>query len=260
MPDSGGAQLGDALGAIARTPTLLVALDFDGTLAPLVDDPTLARAIPQARDAILQLLTLPATRVALISGRAMASLIDVSQLPENVLLSASHGVEARLDAPVELTLEPKELASVAALKAVIDPIADGYDNVWVESKPAGFALHSRLASPADAQAASNAALDAIKALDGITVRHGNNVLEFSVRATNKGDAVHRLSQHVGATAVFFAGDDVTDEDAFAALGPEDLTLKCGQGATLAKYRVGTPEEVADVLQALAKERRSEISA
>src|SRR5690606_34984352 len=88
-----------ALAELARVPMLLVALDFDGTLAPEVDVPDDARAIPAARDAVLRLNELDATRVALVSGRAMASLIHVSRLPDDVLLIGSHGIEQRLDHP-----------------------------------------------------------------------------------------------------------------------------------------------------------------
>ena len=81
-----------ALRELARTPRLLVALDFDGTLAPEVDDPNRARALPEAREAVLRLLGMPRTRVALVSGRSLASLEHVSQLPDNALLIGSHGI------------------------------------------------------------------------------------------------------------------------------------------------------------------------
>ena len=71
-----------ALHELASTGRLLVALDFDGTLAPEVDDPAHARALPEAREAVLRLLALPGTRVALVSGRALGSLEEVAQLPE----------------------------------------------------------------------------------------------------------------------------------------------------------------------------------
>ena len=77
---------------LSQTPRLLVALDFDGTLAPEVDVPDDARAIPAAREAVLRLLRVPHTRVALVSGRAMESLIRVTDLPDNVLLFGSHGI------------------------------------------------------------------------------------------------------------------------------------------------------------------------
>src|SRR6188768_1124490 len=86
-----------ALRELARTRTLLVALDFDGTLAPEVDDPARARALPAAREAVLRLLAMPRTRVAVVSGRAIESLEEVVDLPDNTLLVGSHGVEFRLD-------------------------------------------------------------------------------------------------------------------------------------------------------------------
>jgi trehalose 6-phosphate phosphatase len=246
--------LGEAIAELARTDTLLVALDFDGTLAPLVDDPAEARALPEARSAILALLELPKTRVALISGRAMASLIEVSQAPDGVLLSGSHGVEVRLGTEPELALTAQERDRVARLGQALRLVADQFDGVWVETKPAGFALHTRLASDADTQAALRAATEAAGSFDGLTTRRGSNVLEFSVRSTNKGDAVDRLREFSGATAVFFAGDDVTDEDAFAALGTSDLGLKCGSGQTRAPFSVPGLPEVAQVLHDLAAQR------
>lgn len=243
-------DLSEALAAIARTDILLVALDFDGTLAPLVDDPADARALPRAQDAVLALLEVPRTRVALISGRAMGSLMQVSQLPEAVLLSGSHGVELRLDAEVIVDLSADELRRRGRLKSALEAVAARHDRVWVEEKPAGFAMHTRLASAATADAAVRDARDAVTGIDGITSRPGSNVLEFSVRRTTKGDAVQRLREHSGATAVFFAGDDVTDEDAFAALGPGDLGLKCGDGSTAAAFSVAGAAEVAEVLHRL----------
>ncbi|MFB2351101.1 trehalose-phosphatase, partial [Priestia megaterium] len=88
-----------ALRELARVPRLLVALDFDGTLAPEVDSPEKARAVPEAHDAVLRLMRAPRTRVALVSGRALRSLIEVSDLPDDALLVVSHGIEIRLDEP-----------------------------------------------------------------------------------------------------------------------------------------------------------------
>lgn len=254
MPD-----LAAAIAEIARTQTLLVALDFDGTLAPLVDDPSKARAVPQAQEAILALLELPATKVALISGRAMDSLIEVSEAPAAVLLSGSHGVEVRLDTEPMLVLEREERLRIDQLKRALEVVAERYAAVWVENKPAGFALHTRLASEVDALNAFREAEDAAQQITGLTSRTGSDVIEFSVRSTDKGDALRRLSEHCGATAIFFAGDDVTDEDAFASLQPGDLGLKCGTGQTLAAYRVDSPGQVAEALQQLAAVRKDGVS-
>lgn len=245
-----------ALHEIARVKRLLVALDFDGTLAPEVDDPEQARAIPEARAAVLRLLALPNTRVALISGRALASLELVSDLPDDALLVGSHGIEIRLDsAEHQLTLDETELKRKVALSEVLEEVVDSLDQVWLEPKPAGFALHTRLATEEDSRIAHLVALQEARAEDDeLKIREGKNVLEFSVRSTHKGEALEHLRGYTEADAVFFAGDDVTDEDAFAALQPHDVGLKSGPGETLAAHRVPSPLEVAQVLDLLAEYR------
>jgi len=249
-----------ALRELARTPRLLIALDFDGTLAPEVDDPERARALPEARAAVLRLLAMPRTRVALVSGRSLASLERVTQLPDNALLIGSHGIEIRLDDPNDkIGLDAAELERVGLLKEVLDEVADSFDQVWLEPKPAGFALHTRLATEHNSRVAHLVARsEAAAEVSGLTVRNGKNVLEFSVRSTTKGEAIEHLRGYTKADAVFFAGDDVTDEDGFAALGADDLGLKAGEGTTLANYRVKGPIEVSRALSLLADLREGDV--
>jgi trehalose 6-phosphate phosphatase len=249
-------ELVGSLRELARVSRLLIALDFDGTLAPEVDDPEKARAIPEAHAAVLALLELPATRVALISGRSMASLEQVTDLPDSALLVGSHGVEIRLDHPGDaVSLDTTELRQVGLLNEVLGEVADSFDQVWLESKPAGFALHTRLASDHNSRVAHLVALsEATAEIGNLKVRKGKDVLEFSVRGTTKGDALEHLRAYMNANAVFYAGDDVTDEDAFAALGPDDFGLKSGAGETIAAHRVSGPHQVAQVLALLAEFR------
>jgi trehalose 6-phosphate phosphatase len=246
-------ELVGALHELARVKRLLVALDFDGTLAPEVDDPEMARAIPEARSAVLRLLDIPNTRVALVSGRALASLEQVSDLPDSALLVGSHGVEIRLDTTDDaVSLNTTELHRVDVLNQVLGEVADSFDQVWLEPKPAGFAMHTRLATEHNSRVAHLVALsEATAELENLKVRKGKNVLEFSVRSTTKGEALEHLRGYTAANAVFYAGDDVTDEDAFAALGVDDLGLKSGAGDTVAAHRVPGPLEVAQVLALLA---------
>jgi trehalose 6-phosphate phosphatase len=249
-------ELVGALRELARVPRLLVALDFDGTLAPEVDNPERARALPEAREAVLRLLALPSTRVALVSGRSLSSLEQVSGLPDNALLIGSHGIEIRLDNPDDaFELKPHEQEAVEVLNEVLGEVAGSFDDVWLEEKPAGFALHTRMASDHNSRVAHLVALSEAQAeVEDLKIRKGKNVLEFAVRSTTKGEAVEHLRRYTKADAVFFAGDDVTDEDAFAALGVHDLGLKCGPEPTLAAYRVSGPPQVAQVLSLLATYR------
>ena len=245
--------LREALAAIAVTPRLLVALDFDGTLATQVDRPENARALPESRAAVERMLQLPATRVALVSGRSLADLERVSRFGRDVLLVGSHGIELRLDDPDDvIALNDKERESMAVLEQVLEQVADSLDQVWLEPKPAGYALHTRLATNRRSRVAHLVAMSEAQAeVDDLKVRMGKDVIEFSVRSTTKGEAVEHLRRYTNATAVFYAGDDVTDEDAFAALGPGDLGVKSGSGETAAAHRVQGPRQVATVLTQLA---------
>jgi trehalose 6-phosphate phosphatase len=251
-------DLRDALAEVAVTERLLVALDFDGTLAPVVDDPAKARALPESRAAAERLLAVRGTRVALVSGRSIESLEQVARASDDTLLVGSHGVELRLDSPDDaLTLDEEEQDRLGLLGSVLDQVADSVDEVWVEAKPAGFALHTRLATEKSSRIAHLVALSEARAeVNDLTVRRGKDVLEFSIRSTTKGESVEHLRRYTAATAVFYAGDDVTDEDAFEALGPGDLGVKIGAGATVADYRVSGPVEFARVLTLLADLREA----
>jgi len=252
-----------ALRELARKPRLLVALDFDGTLAPEVDDPAAARALPEAREAVLRLAAAPRTRVALVSGRPIAGLEEVTEgLPDSIFLVGSHGAEIRLDAGTEfLPLQPREQAGLATLGEVLEGVAGEHEGIWVEHKPAGFALHTRLATKEDSRVARLVAIREVGSAlpdENVVVRDGRTTLEFAIRGTTKGDSIEHLRRVTGSDAVFFAGDDVTDEDAFAALGPDDVGLKSGTGQTVANFRVAGPAEVALALHRLADFREGDV--
>jgi trehalose 6-phosphate phosphatase len=250
------AELEAALARLATTEHLLVALDFDGTLAPFVDNPDDSRAIPEAREAVAALLEVSHTTVAYVSGRAIDSLQRVSDSADGILLVGSHGAEYRFDGvDTHPPLSEEQRAGVHTLSAVLGAVSADHPGTWVEAKPAGFALHTR-GLPADAErVAAEAARDAVAGTGlPVTVRDGKDVLEFSILSVTKGDAIRHLRDYTGATAVLYAGDDVTDEDGFAALSAGDLALKCGAGDTRAEYRVASPSEVAAVLATLAENR------
>ncbi|MBN9605041.1 MAG: trehalose-phosphatase [Actinomycetales bacterium] len=265
VPDDDGApdgaldaRLAAALARLAGAPTLLVALDFDGTLAPHIDEPERARALPAAREAALALAALADTRVAFVSGRALDSLLVVAEPTPELLLAGSHGVELRLSPDDEdaVGLDERETAARDALAALLHEVAEATPGSWVEVKPAGFALHTRRLDAETARRAQETARTRADAEIGdLTVRPGKDVLEFSVRDATKGDALVRLREATGADAVLYAGDDRTDEDGFAALGAGDMAIKVGTGESRAAYRVADPAEMTLALQRLLAERR-----
>jgi trehalose 6-phosphate phosphatase len=273
------ADLRNALGAAAATERLLVASDFDGTLAPIVNDPADARALPDAAEALVALAELPRTSVVLVSGRALATLRELSAMPSTVHLVGSHGAEfdtggqERSDSGnVPGGQERSDPGNVPGFGSPIDTglleritteltaIASGRPGVTVEPKPASVALHVRNASADDGAAALAAARTASESW-AAELTAGKAVLEFAVVDTDKGEAVDTLREQTGATAVVFFGDDVTDEKAFRRMRAGDVGVKVGQGDTLAAHRVESPDDVAAALSyTLERRRRRDASA
>ncbi len=251
-------RLDEAIAQIARTRTLLVALDFDGTLSETVDNPEDARALPGSRAAVIDLLELNDTRVAVISGRALASLERVSGLPSSVALVGSHGSEFRVDGEESAPVVDTETGQLlSALYTALTAVAAHIDGVRIEKKPSGCGLHTRLCTPDDAERARDDALAAVAALEDeptISSRYGKDILEFTVHAADKGTALTTLRERLAASAVVFIGDDVTDEDGFRALTPGDVGIKVGDGDTAAQYRVASPQALVVVLESLVAVR------
>lgn len=242
-----------ALVQAAGTEHLLVACDFDGTLAPIVAHRDDARALPASLEALRVLTALDRTRVAAVSGRALADLVAVGGLPDGVLLVGSHGAELDDGEPEDDVAERRD-----ELVAAVRRVTAGVPGVDLETKPAGIAVHVRAAARSDAAAV----LDALRAgpaqLPGVVAMPGKEVLELSVVSTDKGEALEVLKRRTGATATVFLGDDRTDESAFSRLGLADVGVKVGPGATVAGHRVPDPEVVADVLALLADARAAAV--
>lgn len=248
-----------AIEMLARTPRLLVALDFDGTLSPLVDEPMNARMTPEARAAIEVLQAAPATTVALVSGRTLHDLRIIAEHDDAsaLQLAGSHGAEQWPASPLGDQASDADRRLVDEIRSGAEAIVAGEDGAWVEPKEFGFALHTRLLA-AERLPALHERIDALTASQAPDWRRraGHDILEFSSRHDGKDGAVARLRAATDATAVLFAGDDVTDEDALRSLGPEDVGVRVGPGETAASVRVDGIPDLAAMLVRLAHERTS----
>jgi trehalose 6-phosphate phosphatase len=249
-------DLVEALRRVAATEHLLVAMDFDGTMAPLVDHAGDARALPRSAAAFTALTELPRTTTALISGRALDSLRAVAFPPEKTLLIGSHGAEVWMgpgSSKLELDEARREL--LAEVRRELEGIVEVAPGTLLEDKPAGVVLHTRLAADDVAEDAVAAARAVLQDRSGVYLKSGNRVLETSVVHSSKGEGVSFLRQATGATATVFAGDDTTDEDALARLLPGDVGVKVGLDFTQAQFRIEAPSHVSELLEALLRERR-----
>jgi GH15 family glucan-1,4-alpha-glucosidase len=124
----------------------------------------------------------------------------------------------------------------------------------LEEKPASIAFHYRNAEPSKATEALKEIKNKISKKKGVFTKEGKMVLEFTVVKMSKGDALKRMRHRMGAHAVVFIGDDITDEDAFKMLSGPDLSIKVGDGKTSAHHRVKDTSEVAHVMARLCELR------
>ncbi len=239
-------ELGAALDELARRRPLLLASDYDGVLARLRDDPAAAVLEPGIGELLGRLAAVEGVTVALVSGRGVEDLQRTSGLTGPFRWVGSHGAE--FDGPLA-----GELASRRdALAAALAPLVDAVPGARLEVKPASAAVHVR--TVADRGAAQQLLDDAAAgpgAAPELTAKPGKDVLELAVTDADKGSALLRLRDELGAAAVLYMGDDVTDEDAFRALGAGEVGIKVGAGDTAAGYRVEDLAGVRAVLERLA---------
>lgn len=251
----------EALRAIAATPRLVVALDFDGTASPLVPDPMAARALPEVAAQVARLAAMPDTTVAYVSGRSMHDLREITEHTDDspIALAGSHGAQYWFPGTGEADATGPDTAEGdrEELWAAARPIIDRHEGAEFEPKTFGMGVHTRTAT-GEVEKEVFAEIDALVAerFPHWRRRAGHRVLEFSSRTEGKDAAMAALRERFDATGILFAGDDVTDEDAMRVLTDGDLGVHVGPGDSAAVLRVGNPQEMAQLLEALADERAS----
>ncbi|SOD66021.1 trehalose 6-phosphate phosphatase [Streptomyces zhaozhouensis] len=198
----------------------LIALDFDGTVAPIVDDPERARAHPDAVPALARLAGRVAL-VAVVTGRPaevavrLGGFADHPELSGLVVLGA-YGAE-RWDAATGRLRTPPPHPGVAAARAELPELV-GPSGAFVEDKGNALAVHTRRAAdPTGAFEALREPLTRLAERHELRVEPGRLVLELRPDGMDKGAALTALVAEVGATSVLYGGDDLGDLPAFAAV-------------------------------------------
>lgn len=232
--------------AAAHAPQLLVGLDFDGVLAPIVPRPEDAAPVEGVAEVLEDLVGLPDVRVAAVSGRRRDDLIDLLQPPSEVIVIGEHGADTGgEDGP-----RPPGYDDVRDL---LEAVASDFDGAWVEEKKTGLTLHSRALPPEVAEEVNRRATEALDRIVPGMHAIGHRVVDVRLTGVTKGDAVSGLRQP-GETVIYI-GDDTTDESVFVTLGAGDLGVKVGPGDTAASTRLPDPDSVVAFLRDLVFARR-----
>jgi trehalose 6-phosphate phosphatase len=198
---------------LAATPAGL-ATDFDGTLAPIVNDPAAVAAAPGAREA-LDALARRIAVVALVTGRGAH---DARRLigTDRVAVAGNHGVEWLAPGAPEAAPDPREAEVHAALRRVLAAVPPG-PGIEIEDKGLSATVHYRNAP--DPASARQRVLEALGAAPEplITLRHGRMSVELrALGLGDKGLAVRTIVDRYALAGLVVMGDDVTDLDMFRA--------------------------------------------
>ncbi|MFE6593152.1 trehalose-phosphatase [Streptomyces sp. NPDC057781] len=225
LPTPATAAGREGLDALLAAPgRAVIALDFDGTLAPIVADPDRARAHPDAVPALAALAPKVAS-VAVITGRPAEVAVhhggfaDVPGLDHLVVLG-HYGAE-RWDAATGALTTPEPHPGVAAVRAELPGLLErsgAGQGTWIEEKGHAVAVHTRRAP--DPQAAFDtlrAPLADLATRHGLIVEPGRMVLELRPPGMDKGAALREYVRELDAGAVLYAGDDLGDLPAFTAV-------------------------------------------
>ena len=222
-------------------------LDFDGTLAPIADTPDGVVLGDDLLPLLDRLRTKLDGRLAIVSGRSIETLRELGF--GDFLLAGTHGLEfAR---PGEAADAPPRLAAIDSVEQAFHSFAEDKPGVLVERKSISVGLHFRDAP--DRQQAAGELADALAVEHGLAVQRGKMLFELRPGGADKGSAVAALmrqSPMAGGTPLFI-GDDVTDEEGFAAAihhGGAGILVGPPR-STLAAFSL---EQVADVRHYLAE--------
>ncbi|WP_164471792.1 trehalose-phosphatase [Halosimplex salinum] len=244
---------------LARPPGLVCCLDFDGTLAPIVDDPDAAELPPAVRDRVAGLADCPSVDVAVVSGRELSDLRDRVGL-DGVAYAGNHGLELRGGG--EETVNPVARRSRAAIDRICDRLSDclaHVPGVEIENKGLTATVHVRNVPDErvpEVERTVRVAVEESPSTSGaqFELRDGKAIREVRPAVDwDKGRAVELLSEEAPDDWLpLYVGDDLTDEDAFRVLDDQrgaldGIGILVGERETAADYRLENPRDVRELL-------------
>lgn len=194
----------------------LVALDFDGVLSPIVPDPASAVALPGTAE-VLTAVAARVARIAVVTGRPAADAVRLGSLADvpGLVVLGHYGLQRWSDGTLST---PDSDDGVELARRRVTELAAARPGVTVEDKHHSVALHTRSApDPAAALTELRPHADAVAAEAGLQVTPGRFVLELRPVGVDKGVAIRSLVAETGAVAVLYAGDDLGDLPAVAAV-------------------------------------------
>jgi trehalose 6-phosphate synthase/phosphatase len=231
----------------------LVLLDYDGTLVNYVAKPDTATLPEHIFDILLKFVDNPQTKIFIITGRSPVDIEKLlNQIPIDII--AEHGATIR-----EGGLWKNQVIDNFAWKKTIITILSQFTGIcpgsFIEEKIFSVTWHYRNAEPELGYAYSREMIDLLKNIAhsyNLKILDGKKVVEILTNEFGKGNAVKKLFGKNKYDFVLSIGDDATDEEMFEFLLPDSnaFTIKVGEGATNAKYKFDSINDVIVLLNLL----------
>lgn len=236
---SGSLSLEEVIERLMSRDRVLVGIDFDGTIAPIVDHPGDAVPDQRAVEVLTDLAERPDIEVAVVSGRSLDDLrLRLGDVPGATFVG-EHGND--------IGFESIEDPLITEAAAMIDALAEGL-GATVERKPRSVTFHYRNLGEEEGEKALVRIRAWAQDRSELRILEGKKVIELSTATRNKGDVIRELA---GPASIIYIGDDITDESVFEILGPDDIGVKVGDGPTAATHRVADVDGVVKILTQIA---------
>jgi trehalose 6-phosphate phosphatase len=241
-------------GQIAAAERIILFLDFDGTVAPIVPDPDDARLPAATRAVLVKLAAEPHVTMVFISGRALKDIRKRIAI-DSAIYAGNHGFE--IEGRGLSFIHPDAARDLMLMDALEDELmsrVDGILGALVENKGLTLSVHYRRVGPGHIPELAKAVQEVYSRHTGtIEMMEGRKIFEFRPRVGwNKGRAADWIRARAGQGALpICLGDDRTDEDTFAALR-DGITIHVGGlHHSSATYRLSGPGEVREFLERLS---------
>jgi trehalose 6-phosphate phosphatase len=230
---------------LERPAQALIALDFDGTLSPIVPDPAAARALPEAVSGLRALAPLVGT-LAVITGRPADVAVEYGSLAQvpGIVVLGQYGRQRWEGGVLSAPPPPPGLALARARLPFLLAEVKAPVGIWIEDKTDALAVHTRRAAdPVAALERLRAPLLGLAAETGLRGEPGRMVIELRPPGADKGKTLKELAASKHRTAVMYCGDDLGDRPAFAAL--RELRAAGVPGVAVLSQSAEVPDLAAD---------------
>jgi len=242
--------------SIKEADGLVMCIDYDGTLAPIVEDPRDASMVSGNRQRLETLAKNPDITVAIVSGRSLWDLRQRVQITQ-IWYAGNHGLEVddgngREIMPEGRRAEPGLETALESLRETLSEVP----NCYIEDKGLTATVHYRQVPESDVPTVVESVESVVETTTDLRCCQGKEIIEIRPDVSRGKDrVVDRLRSDQPEALLFFIGDDRSDEDGFSAIDGDGYGILVGDRVdSAASVRVANPKDVTRLLDWIADQK------